>query len=208
MSPFFTVVHIQRPYYFKLEGKISIFPRFARISKHFGKSPPDRPNGKFSHKFDHIYTEWPLFWEIYIKKGLILGSHNQRPLFSMKSYTKCSLFSFSNTSRHIPTTFIGVKGYFKKYRSLWDSPKVMLLTRLFFIVYRGGQPTACEQFLCGPPHLQRKKIQWGTPIYVGRNNLPVDRPLDSLFWHKSYTKWPHFSLQSKSKDSFLVKIGM
>ena len=44
-------------------------------------------------------------------------------------------------------------------------------------------PTAREQFLCGPPALQ-KKNQRGTPIFLTQILHP----------------WPHFSLQSTSKD--------
>ena len=73
-------------------------------------------------------------------------------------------------------SFVSVWNQFHKNLNLTHNN--FLLSIMFYI--RGGQPTASEQFLCGPPDLDLKKNMGALP-YVGRNYLPVNIQLNPFF---------------------------
>ena len=107
-TPFLRKSHTQWPYFSlqstpndplfsKFQNKIQIFSTHCKIFYQIIAKI-----GKFSFKFDKIYTKWPPILGSSHQKGLFfLDPTPKAPIFSTKSYTECPLFLFSG--RHMYT---------------------------------------------------------------------------------------------------------
>ena len=88
---FYHSLHPLTPFFSKFQLKISNFLHapcaFGIFCQFLAKS------GKFSLKFDQIYTKWPIFFKVHTKKGPVVGDPTfNDPHFSVKSYTECPYF--------------------------------------------------------------------------------------------------------------------
>ena len=100
MTPFFPLL------YQILHENGKFFARFARILRNLTILWQFQQKiCKFCLEIAFLHTEWPPFLGVHTKKApIFLVPTPNDPLFSTKSYTERSLFSFSG--RHLYVTFI------------------------------------------------------------------------------------------------------